>query len=89
MTTTKYRPLADGDFAGVHRVALESWRSSVRFADAEVERRASTTTLHGTIRSLAPLEALSVMLATTDLAHRLLPDGTILITSKPSLDEVR
>lgn len=30
MTTTKYRPLADGDFAGVHRVALESWRSAYR-----------------------------------------------------------
>jgi GNAT superfamily N-acetyltransferase len=26
----EYRPLADSDFAGVHRVALESWRSAYR-----------------------------------------------------------
>jgi ribosomal protein S18 acetylase RimI-like enzyme len=26
----EYRPLADSDFAGVHRVALESWRNAYR-----------------------------------------------------------
>jgi ribosomal protein S18 acetylase RimI-like enzyme len=30
VTATEYRPLADSDFAGVHRVALESWRSAYR-----------------------------------------------------------
>jgi ferric-dicitrate binding protein FerR (iron transport regulator) len=68
-------------------VARETGRQ-VRFADAEVARMASRTTLHGTIRRLAPLEALEVMLATTDLAHQVLPDGTILITSKPAAAEV-
>jgi len=30
MAGIEYRPLADSDFAGVHRVALESWRSTYR-----------------------------------------------------------
>ena len=39
MTVTKYRPLADSDFAGVHRVALESWRSAYRglLDEAQIE----------------------------------------------------
>lgn len=51
----------------------------IRFETSEVERRAARTILHGNIRHLAPLEALSIMLATTDLEHALLDDGTILI----------
>jgi ferric-dicitrate binding protein FerR (iron transport regulator) len=51
----------------------------VRYATPAVERRAMTTILHGSIRNLEPLEALSVMLATTDLQHELLADGTIMI----------
>ena len=62
-------------------VARETGKS-IRFEKPEVERRASTTILHGNIRHLAPLEALSVMLATTDLEHALLDDGTILIRLK-------
>lgn len=53
--------------------------ASIRYATPAVERRASTTILHGSIRHLAPLEALTVMLATTDLRHEMLPDGTIMI----------
>jgi ferric-dicitrate binding protein FerR (iron transport regulator) len=68
-------------------VARETGRP-IRFEDARVERMASGTTLHGTIRRLAPLDALAVMLATTDLDHRLLADGTILITSRSVADEV-
>ncbi|HET9863200.1 MAG TPA: GNAT family N-acetyltransferase [Steroidobacteraceae bacterium] len=30
MAGIEYRPLADSDFAGVHRVALESWRNTYR-----------------------------------------------------------
>jgi ferric-dicitrate binding protein FerR (iron transport regulator) len=52
---------------------------AVTFERPEVERKASTTILHGSIRNLAPLEALSVMLATTDLEYALRDDGTILI----------
>lgn len=51
----------------------------VKFANAEAQRRAASTILHGNIRHLAPLEALSVMLATTDLEYVLLDDGTIMI----------
>lgn len=51
----------------------------IRFETPEIERRAARTILHGNIRHLAPLEALSIMLATTDLEHALLDDGTILI----------
>ncbi len=59
-------------------VARETGRA-IRFEKPEVERKASTTILHGNIRHLAPLEALSVMLATTDLEYALPDDGTILI----------
>lgn len=62
-------------------VARETGRA-IRFEKPEVERRANTTILHGNIRHLAPLEALSVMLATTDLEYALLDDGTILIRLK-------
>ena len=52
---------------------------TVRYATPAIERRAMTTILHGSIRNLEPLEALSVMLATTDLQHEVLADGTIMI----------
>lgn len=51
----------------------------VRYATPAVERRAMTTILHGSIPDLEPLEALAVMLATTDLQHEVLADGTIMI----------
>lgn len=51
----------------------------VQYATPTVERKATTTILHGSIRHLAPLEALAVMLATTDLQHEVLADGTIMI----------
>jgi ferric-dicitrate binding protein FerR (iron transport regulator) len=60
-------------------VARETGRS-IRFATPETERKADTTILHGNIRHLAPLEALSVMLATTDLEYALPDDATILIS---------
>lgn len=62
-------------------VSRETGRS-IRFETPEIERRAARTILHGNIRYLAPLEALSIMLATTDLEHALLGDGTILIRSR-------
>ena len=51
----------------------------MRYATPAIERRASGTILHGSIRGLEPLEALAVMLATTDLRHEVLADGTIMI----------
>lgn len=51
----------------------------IRYAAPAVERKATTTILHGSIRHLEPLQALAVMIATTDLQHEVLPDGTILI----------
>jgi hypothetical protein len=53
----------------------------LRYADPEAERKAATVILHGPIGSLAPLEALRVMLATTDLTYEILPDGTIEVRS--------
>ena len=64
-------------------VGRETGRA-IRYADLEVERRAATTILHGSIRHLAPLEALGVMLATTNLEYVELPDGTLLIQAKPT-----
>jgi ferric-dicitrate binding protein FerR (iron transport regulator) len=54
----------------------------VRFANVDVERAVNTTILHGDIGSLAPMDALSVMLSTTDFRHRILQDGTIIIESR-------
>jgi ferric-dicitrate binding protein FerR (iron transport regulator) len=51
----------------------------VRYASPAIERKAATTILHGSIQRLKPFEALEVMLATTDLQHEVLSDGTILI----------
>jgi len=53
--------------------------ASIRYATPAVEHQAATTILHGSIRHLTPLEALTVMLATTDLRHEVLADGTIMI----------
>jgi ferric-dicitrate binding protein FerR (iron transport regulator) len=55
---------------------------TVRFANVEVERRVNTTILHGDIGSLAPMDALTVMLSTTDFRHRILQDGTIIIEAR-------
>ena len=52
---------------------------AVRYASPAIERKATATILHGSIRHLEPLEALAVMLATTDLQHEVLTDGTIMI----------
>jgi ferric-dicitrate binding protein FerR (iron transport regulator) len=64
-------------------IARETGRA-VRFETPEVERKARTTILHGEIHALAPLEALEVMLRTTDLAHTVLDDGTIVIRPRSS-----
>jgi len=53
--------------------------AAIRYATPAVEHKATTTILHGSIRHLTPLEALTVMLATTDLRHEVLADGTIMI----------
>lgn len=53
--------------------------ASIRYATPAIEHKATTTILHGSIRHLTPLEALTVMLATTDLRHEVLADGTIMI----------
>jgi ferric-dicitrate binding protein FerR (iron transport regulator) len=63
-------------------VARETGRD-VRYANHEVARRAATTILHGDMRHLAPLEALDVMLATTELEYVAEADGTLLINAKP------
>jgi hypothetical protein len=56
----------------------------VRFDGPEVMRKADTTILHGDIGNVAPLEALALMLTTTDLEHVILGDGTILVRLRGS-----
>lgn len=62
-------------------VARETGRE-IRYETPEVREKTATTVLHGSVRHLAPLDALSVMLAATDFAYTLLEDGSILIRSK-------
>ena len=64
-------------------VARETGKE-VRFAEPVLERKADTTILHGDIGDLAPLDALALMLATTDMEHAILDDGTILIRLRRS-----
>ena len=54
-------------------VARETGRQ-LRYESAAVESRAASVILHGNIRHLAPLAALEVMLATTDLEYTLIGD---------------
>ena len=54
-------------------VARETGRR-LHYESATVETRAATVILHGNIRHLAPLAALDVMLATTDLEYALVGD---------------
>jgi len=59
-------------------VARETGRE-IRYASPELEDRVRITVLHGHLAGLAPLDALAVMLATTNFEHVLRDDGTILI----------
>lgn len=68
-------PDIDGQPAAVllDWVARETGRR-LHYESAAVETRAATVILHGNIRHLAPLAALDVMLATTDLEYALVGD---------------
>ena len=59
-------------------VARETGRP-VRYQRPALENKAALTILHGNIRSLAPMDALGVVLATTDFTYDELDDGTIMI----------
>jgi ferric-dicitrate binding protein FerR (iron transport regulator) len=59
-------------------VNRESGRD-IRFENAAAKAQAERTRLHGRVDRLSPLEALDVMLATTDLTYELLDDGSIVI----------
>ena len=64
-------------------VARETGRE-LRFDAPVTETRARTVILHGSAENLAPLEALDVMLATTDFDYTLGDDGVILISPRAS-----
>ena len=49
----------------------------LRYASPATRERATRTLLHGDIGTLTPIDALDVLLATTDLQYTLLDDGTI------------
>ena len=55
---------------------------SLRFASPDVEARARTVRLHGSIEGLTPQQALDGVLAGTSLAYELADDGAILVTSR-------
>jgi ferric-dicitrate binding protein FerR (iron transport regulator) len=52
---------------------------NILYANREIQRRTEYTILHGSIEGLAPLDALRVMLATTDFDYRIGEDGSIRI----------
>ena len=59
-------------------VARETGRQ-IRYEDLGVQLAAGSSVLHGSAQSLTPLDALEVMLATTDFDYALLRDGVIVI----------
>lgn len=65
-------------------VGRETGRA-IRYEQPILELKAETTILHGSIRNLEPINALEVMLATTDFEYTLLDDGTILIKDKTTI----
>jgi ferric-dicitrate binding protein FerR (iron transport regulator) len=62
-------------------VAHETGRT-LQFQDADAEAHASEVILHGTTRGLTPLQALDLMLATTDLQYALSTDRLIVISRR-------
>ena len=79
-------PLPYADQLTVHEllewVARETGRE-VRFAESGLAVRAGRTVLHGNPHRLMPMEALAVMLETTDLRYTVDRDGAILIAARP------
>lgn len=67
-------------------VRRETGREFV-FDGPAVKARAFSTTLHGSVDKLSPLEALDVMLATTDFDYLILADGSISISEKMAASE--
>jgi len=63
-------------------VARETGRS-VHFANPDLRVRARTIMLHGQTRRLLPMEALAVMLQTTDLQYTVTGESEILIEDHP------
>lgn len=66
-------------------VARETGRP-VRFDAPATETRARTVVLHGSAEDLSPMQALDVMLATTDLDYRLHDDGAIVISPRLGIE---
>lgn len=64
-------------------VARETGRQ-LRFDAPVTETRARTVILHGSAENLSPLEALDIMLSTTDFDYALGDDGVILISRRAS-----
>ena len=62
-------------------VARETGRE-IHFSEPGLAARAGRTILHGNQRRLLPMEALAVMLATTDLGYTVIGDDEILITNE-------
>ncbi len=78
------------DIDGQPATALIAWVAretgrQLRYQSAAVESRAAAVILHGNIEHLAPLAALDVMLATTDLEYTLLDDDTMEIRTRTEL----
>lgn len=64
-------------------VARETGRG-LRYDSPETETRVRKVILHGTTPELAPVQALEIALATTDIEYSLLDDGTILLRQRQS-----
>jgi len=73
-------PVTDGQplLGFLSWVARETGRA-LRFAGPGAEAQAQTVILHGSAEDLSPMQALEVMLATTDFEYSLLNDGVLLI----------
>jgi hypothetical protein len=75
------------DLEGRHLVEFLAWVARqtgrrLRFAEPETEARARTVVLHGRAADLAPLDALELVLSTTDLEYVLPSDEDIIVRKR-------
>lgn len=69
-------------------VSRETGRT-IRYESPAVQALTRATILHGSVRNLAPLPAMQMVLAITDLELAILDDGSLLVKSRDQGDQVR
>ncbi len=68
-------------------VSRETGRT-IRYESPAVQALTRSTILHGSVRNLAPMPAMQMVLATTDLDLAILDDGSLLVKSRDQVGQI-